>query len=79
MAFGKKPNVLSIPILALVGCGAQRQAEPVAQPAAVSRGEGDAVCRTETPTGNHLQQTRCYRSEDAEQTREAARRALDRP
>jgi hypothetical protein len=72
-------NVLSILILALVGCGAQRQAEPAAQPAAVSRGEDDVVCRTETPTGSHLEQARCYRSEDEEEAREAARRALDRP
>lgn len=62
-----------------VGCGATPRQTTAVQPATASRAEDDVVCRTETPVGSHLPQTRCYQRKDQEQAREATRRALDRP
>jgi hypothetical protein len=62
----------------VVGCGGNHP--PTRSPGqAVATDGNDTVCKTETPTGSHIQQTRCYDSKTREQDREAARRALQRP
>lgn len=62
----------------LSGCGAARDQTPV-EPVASRGSDDEVVCKSETPVGSHLPQTRCRRRADIEREREATRRDLDRP
>jgi hypothetical protein len=64
-------------LLAGSACGAPQT--PTTEPDKVTTGDGEVICKRETPTGSHLPRAQCRPRAEVEREREAVQRELERP